>query len=143
MIYTPYQHSKEHIIAYNPDNYRDAMDAVQKLTDSARELAGSDKQELDHINALHNEIMSNLPVPTMKNIDWNDYDHAMRLAYTRVTANANKMATVIMLSYDPVVEHITAFNKTTGETRQYKPENLIPTDVIYRPVKKTKYTAEH
>ena len=143
MIYTPYQHSKKHIIAYSPDNYRDAMDAVQKLTDSARELADSDKQELDRINALHNEIMSNLPVPTMKNIDWNDYDHAMRLAYTRVTANADKMATVIMLGYDPVVERITAFNKTTGQTQQYKPENLIPTDVIYRPVKKTKYTAEH
>lgn len=133
MIYTPYQHSKEHIIAYSPDNYRDAMDAVQKLTDSARELAGSDKQDLDHINALHDEIVSNLPVPTMKNIQWNDYDHAMRLAYTRVTANTDKMATVIMLAYVPVVERITTFNKTTGETRQYKPENLIPTDVIYRP----------
>ena len=133
MIYTPYQHSKEHIIAYSPDNYRDAMDAVQKLTDSARELAGSDKQELDRINALHDEIVSNLPVPTMKNIQWNDYDHAMRLAYTLVTANTDKMATVIMLAYVPVVERITAFNKTTGETRQYKPENLIPTDVIYRP----------
>lgn len=143
MIYTPYQHSKEHIIAYNPDNYRNAMDAVGELYDTAQRLAGDNEQELEHITTLHNEIVSNLPVPTMKNIDWNDYDHTMRLAYTRVTANADKMATVIMLDYDPVVERITAFNKTTGETRQYKPENLIPTDVIYRPVKKTKHTAKH
>lgn len=131
MIYTPHTKSRHHIIAHDAQHYHAAMAALDDLIHTARTNTNNDK-ELERINNLYAEIKTNMPLSTMSDIGWNDYDHAMRLAYVYPEDNTNP-SIVMMLTYDPIKERILTFNQTTAVTQQYSPKQLIPTDVVYRP----------
>ena len=131
MIYTPHTKSRHHIITHDTQHYHTAMAALDDLIHTARTNTNTDK-ELEVINKLYAEIKTNMPLSTMNDIGWNDYDHAMRLAYVYPKDNTNP-SVVMMLTYDPIKECILTFNQTTAITQQYSPKQLIPTDVVYRP----------